>query len=110
MPLPNYLYHAAPIDVAALIAEDGLQPRSGKDDDKYLCMSGSENGATTLKAKASDIIFRVKSSHLNEADWSKQGAGREEWRSKQGIEASVLEFRRNLGDRDQLMWRSVAFF
>ena len=108
MPLPKYLYHATAIEIAKEIAKTGLEARSGGESSKYLCMSGVESGAITLKNKASDIIFRVATSKLNENEWTKDGAGKEEYRSLNGIEASKLEYRRNLGSDDQITWRSIT--
>jgi hypothetical protein len=111
MPLPDYLYHATPKANATSIAMNGLQPRSkGGQAEAYLCMSGSKQGAVTLGAQASDIIFRVHKSSLNEDAWQKTGAGKEEWRSNEGIPAASLEYRRNLGNSIQKTWRPANLY
>lgn len=108
MSLPNYLYHATPKIYGQSIADNGLQPRSvGGEESSYLCMSGKESGAVTLRSQASDIIFRVKKANLNETDWEERGAGKSEWRSTSGIPANVLEYRRNLGTNSQKTWRAA---
>ncbi len=109
MPMPEYLYHSTPKPNAASIASSGLQPRSvGGEEIAYLCMSGTESGAVTLGAQASDIIFRVQSSELNSDGWSERGAGKKEWRSTEGILAKDLEYRRNLGSSSQQTWRPAS--
>ena len=106
MSMPTYLYHATPKTYAQSILDTGLQPRSvGGEETTYLCMSGTESGATTLGRAASDIIFRVKSSNLDVKSWSKRGAGKQEWRSKEGIDKDLLEYRRFLGNESQKTWR-----
>jgi hypothetical protein len=111
MSMPTYLYHATLKIYAQSIADNGLQPRSvGGEKTKYLCMSGTESGATTLGAQASDIIFRVKSLNLNASSWSKRGAGKQEWRSTEGIDRDFLEYRRNLGTESQKTWRPASSF
>lgn len=108
-PMPTYLYHATPKENAASIARNGLQTRSGQDE-AYLCMSGSEQGATTLGRRANDIIFRVKSSSLNALSWNYSGAGKEEWRSDVGIPAADLQYRRFLGNSIQKTWRKASLY
>ncbi len=110
-PMPTYLYHATLKENAASIARTGLQPRSkGGQEEAYLCMSGSEQGATTLGRRANDVIFRVKSSSLNALTWNYAGAGKEEWRSDIGIPAADLQYRRNLGTPIQKTWRSASLY
>lgn len=109
MPMPPYLYHATPVGNAESIVRNGLEPRSvGGEANRYLSMSGTERGATTLGSQASDIIFRVQSRNLNADLWSRRGAGDNEWRSTEGIDARFLEYRRNLGNDVQTTWRSAA--
>jgi RNA:NAD 2'-phosphotransferase (TPT1/KptA family) len=109
--MPKYLYHATSEKNGEAIAKDGLQPRSkGGQPGAYLCMSGSEKGATTLGAQASDIIFRVDRSKLIASSWNKRGAGKEEWQSKEGIPAASLEYRRNLGNEVQKTWRKASLY
>ncbi len=104
--MPTYLYHATPKTNAQSILDTGLQPRSvGGEETTYLCMSGTESGATTLGRAASDIIFRVNFSNLDAKSWSKSGAGKQEWRSKEGIDKDLLEYRRYLGKESQKTWR-----
>jgi hypothetical protein len=103
---PIYFYHATPKKNANAIAQDGLKARSGKkQEEPYLCMSGTEAGATTLGSSASDIIFRVATSNLDIQLWSKTGAGKEEWRGYENIPGNLLEYRRNLGKPAQKKWR-----
>jgi hypothetical protein len=109
--MPKYLYHATPKSNADSIAKHGLKPRSvGGKVSEYLCMSGSESGARTLGGRANDIIFRVKFSSLNASSWSKTGAGKDEWRSTEDINADHLEYRRNLGTPTQRTWRKAKLF
>jgi len=106
MPMPKHLFHATPKTNAQGILDTGLQPRSvGGAETSYLCMSGTEDGATTLGRAASDIIFRVESSDLDAKSWSKSGAGKQEWRSTEGIDKDLLEYRRFLGNKSQKTWR-----
>lgn len=111
MPMPTYLYHATPKVRAETIAKEGLQPHSvgGKASSPYLCMAGKEGEAITLKNQASDIIFRVKGSDLQESHWAKIGAN-SEWRSTDSIPANKLEYRRNLGTPAQKTWRAAATY
>lgn len=110
MPMPVYLYHATTKANAKFIigrSGTGLEPRSvGGEEDKYLCMSGTEKGAATLGAQASDVILRVKSADLDADTWSERGAGKKEWRSTEGVPKDKLEYRRNLGTPEQIRWRS----
>ncbi len=107
--LPRYLYHATAFGNAVSIARNGLQARSvGGSEVPYLCMSGELSGATTLERRASDIIFRVSSDKLDRKIWSKSGAGKSEWRSTSGVNKGKLEYRRFLGTKEQLQWKSAA--
>jgi RNA:NAD 2'-phosphotransferase (TPT1/KptA family) len=107
--LPAYLYHATPRETLPLVAEGGLKALSvGGSDKPYLCMSGVEDGATTLQRRASDIVFRVASSRLNAQDWKQSGAGKQEWRSFNGIPPGLLEYRRFLGTTEQKTWRKLT--
>lgn len=106
MPMPKYLYHATPNRNAQMIANNGLEPRSGNN--KYLCMSAREKGARTLGGRANDIIFRVESTNLNSAQWTASGVGDREWRSTTRIEPRFLEYRRNLGTPFQRTWRPAT--
>ena len=108
MTKPDYLYHAAPIESAKQIARHGLEMRSGTATDKYLCMSAKESGATTLRGQATDIIFRVPFAHLDSDVWAEAGAGKAEWRGKQNIAESLLEYRRNFGNDTQKKWKPIA--
>jgi hypothetical protein len=114
--MPTYLYHATSAETAKLIANKdsgtGLKAMSGaKDQEKYLCMSGTEKGAVTLNSRANDVIFRVKFSDLDEKKWTKTGAGKEEWRGTQSIDKGLLEYRRNLGTpKNPATWRPTSFF
>ena len=111
MPMPKYLYHATPRLNAESIARNGLEPRSvGGESAAYLCMSGKESGAVTLKNQASDILFRVDSANLNAEAWSERGAGKSEWRSTDGIPPVHLEYRRNLGNASQKTWRKASVY
>ena len=107
MPMPPYLYHATPEGNAGSIARNGLEPRSGGGE-KYLSMSGTEQGATTLGRQASDIIFRVNTKNLDLSLWCRAGAGENEWRGTETIVPRYLEYRRNLGSSVQRTWRSAA--
>jgi RNA:NAD 2'-phosphotransferase (TPT1/KptA family) len=100
MPLPKHLYHATPLKFAEAIATGGLQPRSGAP--AYLCMSGKLSGATTLGRQSSDIVFRVETTQAMNADWVPQGAGKAEWRSKEGIAADCLKYVRYSIGREYL--------
>ncbi|KPF67248.1 hypothetical protein IP84_13970 [beta proteobacterium AAP99] len=73
-------------------------------------MSGAESGAVTLVSQASDVIFRVKTTHLNATKWVEQGAGKKEWRGTEGVPRTVLEYRRNLGTSVQKTWRSASVY
>lgn len=107
--LPRYLYHATRRQNAESIAREGLKPRSvGGSEGSYLCMSGTESGAKTLGSQASDIIFRVSRDYLDAGSWSKQGAGKQEWRSTETIPADHLECRRNLGSAQQRAWKAAS--
>ena len=86
----------------------GLKPLSGKEGAKYLCMSEKEDGAITLQNRANDVKFRVLFSALDAAKWKKDGAGKEEWRSPEGIAKNLLEYRRNLGTAAQKAWKSAT--
>ncbi len=118
--MPTYLYHAAPwknpkgVMVAKAIAGNdgsGLKPLSGKEGDKYLCMSEKESGAVTLNPRANDIIFRVLFSSLNEDNWKKIGAGKGEWRGEGvSIPRNLLFYRRKLGTKAQTSWKSALLF
>ena len=107
MPMPDYLYHATPKTNAQGIVDNGLEPRSvGGEDTKYLCMSGTEDGAVTLGARANDVIFRVNSSLLTAGLWGERGAGKKEWRGTEKISADFLEYRRNLAKTGfETAWR-----
>jgi hypothetical protein len=94
--LPPYLYHSAPYEAAHDIATSGLEPRSGPRDDQYLCMSGSQTGATSANRKASDVIFRVNTRQTAENGWVLEGAGEREWRSRQVVPPQFLTWRRFL--------------
>jgi ribosomal protein S18 acetylase RimI-like enzyme len=87
-----YLYHAAPKKWVATIQQEGLKPFSGTDD-KYLCMSAKESGATTLGRAASDVVFRVSTKLLNPDLWEKAGRGEAEWRGKEAIAPQNLDQR-----------------
>ena len=109
--MPKYLYHATNKHNAKSIARNGLEPRSvGGESAAYLCMSGRESGAVTLKNQASDILFRVDSANLNAEAWSERGAGKSEWRSTDGIPPVHLEYRRNLGTASQKTWRKASAY
>ena len=109
--LPPYLYHATSKEYAQNIAKNGLEPISGEEKgDPYLCMSAAESGAVTKYSQATDIIFRVEGSKLNESDWKEKGAGKSELRSLKGIPGNLLEYRRNLGTAEQKKWRSASKF
>lgn len=107
--IPDFLYHAAPLEAALKIANTGLKPMSkGGRPKAYLCMSAVEEGATTLQRKASDIVFRVAGAKLNKSEWEKSGAGKEEWRSEKEIDKGLLECRRFLGTAEQKKWKPAS--
>lgn len=87
-----YLYHAAPKKWVATIQQEGLKPFSGTDD-KYLCMSAKESGATPLGRAASDVVFRVSTKLLDPDLWEKAGRGEAEWRGKESIPPQNLDQR-----------------
>ncbi|MEQ9486410.1 eCIS core domain-containing protein [Coleofasciculus sp. F4-SAH-05] len=101
------LYHGAPSKYYDEIKKSGLKPLSGRDDDKYLCMTTDLNGVATLERKANDIIYKVETKLLNEEDWYKEGAGYKEWRSRSSVSANLLQCRRSLGNKKQTSWRNV---
>jgi hypothetical protein len=99
--MPPFLYFATSKENATTIAKSGLPAQSS--------MTGVEGYATTLRAQASDIIFRVASAKLNAGNWKESGAGRKEWRGD-SIPAASLEYRRNLGTPAQRTWRGAIFY
>ncbi len=105
MPVPTYLYHASPEENLGSIRQNGLMPRSGAP--AYLCMSAVESGAICLKSKASDLVFRVEYSGLDQTKWKEIGAGKKEWRGTETIPANKLQYRRFLGSPEQKTWRAV---
>lgn len=100
--LPEYLYHATSKENAVKIARSCLKPRSTG---RLLCMSGKEEGVTTLSPRAVDIIFRVKTIYLISNHWTKSGAGKDEWRSHDTIPNYHLEF--NFFLRDNGGWKNI---
>jgi len=111
VPLPKYFYHATSKDNAESIARSGLQPRSvGGQTGQYLCMSAKQTGAVTLKNQASDIIFRVETSKLDDPhSWIPKGAGDKEWRSLAGVPGILLEYQRKIGRTPlEKSWRAAS--
>lgn len=90
--IPPYFYHATGTESFKSIQKQGLIPLSGKPDDRYLCMSASLAGATTLNGKATDVIFRVETKKLNSAAWEMKGAGYKEWRGTETIPPENLYY------------------
>lgn len=116
MCMPEYLYHATTkINAEKILGENGsgLMPFSTGEksvEKAYLCMSSDENGATTRNREASDIVIRVKREHLAFADWRRQGAGQNEWRSDKPVSKNAMEYRRFLGNPIQRTWRAGSAY
>jgi hypothetical protein len=66
-------------------------------------MAGKEEGAATLRPRASDIVFRV-SSAVN-GDWFAV-AGGNEWRSASAVPGEALEWRRKIDKNAQ--WKKAS--
>jgi hypothetical protein len=111
MAMPPYLYHATTKDNAPGISKTGLEPRSvgGKEAGKYLCMAGAESKASTLGRAATDVIFRLKTTGLDESKWRQIGPN-QEWRCDEAVSPDLLEYRRNLGSAIQKSWRPNNVF
>ena len=107
MPIPQYLYHAAPLSVFLLIKAGGLKALSkGGKNGTYLCASSDLNGATTLGRRANDVIFRIDTT--GDLLWYQEGAGQAEWRKNSGVGVISLTCRRyqaKVGHHQQ--WRSL---
>jgi|GEM_PF-4717559 len=104
---PKFLYHRTSSANANLIAAQGLQPRSGEDEAKYLCMSANRGGVAMLNPRGSDVVFRVAAGELDWKEWRLEGAGSGEFRSNTGIAAGSLEYQL-ANEEDRNRWSPAS--